>query len=169
MTVLQTKLTAATTKINEYSAAVAATEAALSARDLAIEELRLVISQLGHYVENVSEGEEDIILTANVPVKAPPGSVFMSQVQDLRLTASDEVGEVFADWKRVPGAKNYRVQVSTDTSSPPSNWTEKLTTPKSKCSLNHDLVSGTKVWVRVKAQGPNDDGPWSDPAWKTVP
>jgi hypothetical protein len=169
LTVLDTKLTAATDKINAYNVALDAAEAAKAARDVALEELRDVLTQLGLYVENVSNFEESIILTAGMNVRSTPAPVLVTQVQDLRLTASAEVGEVFADWKRVPGAKNYRVQTSTDTSSPPSNWTEKLITSKSKCSLNHDLVSGTKVWVRIKALGPNNEGPWSDPAWKTVP
>jgi hypothetical protein len=63
----------------------------------------------------------------------------------------------------------YLVQVCTDATTPPTNWVEKLRTTKSKCTLNHDLVSGSKVWVRVKACGSNNEGPWSDPSIKTVP
>lgn len=52
----------------------------------------------------------------------------------------------------------YKVQVSSDTATP----------TKSKCTLT-GLASATKVWVRVNAVGPNDEGAWSDVAWKTVP
>lgn len=166
---LQTKLTAATAKINAYNVALDAVEAALSARDAALEELRDVMSKLGRYVDIASDYEESIILTAGMSVRSASSTITMSQVQNLRLTPSEESGEVFADWNRVMGARNYRVQVSTDVATPPTNWTDKLISTKSRCSLNHDLVSGTKIWVRVKALGANDEGAWSDPACKIVP
>jgi hypothetical protein len=169
LTVLQTKLTNAQTKINDYNAAVDARALALSERDDALDELREVLNALAAYVQNVSGGDSTAIISAGMGVRNNPNPVSVGQVQNLKLKASDEDGEVFADWDRVPGARMYQVQMCTDTASPTTNWTEKLKTTKSKASLNHDLVSGTKVWVRVKALGPNNEGPWSDPAVKTVP
>ncbi len=43
------------------------------------------------------------------------------------------------------------------------------TSTRTNCALNHDLVSGQKVWVRVCAVGARNKGAWSDVAWKTVP
>jgi len=66
------------------------------------------------------------------------------------------------------GARIYKVQLSADTVSPPANWTDKANPTRSKCTLA-GLTSGQKLWVRVKAIGANDEGPWSDVAWKMVP
>jgi hypothetical protein len=169
LTELQTRLTAATTKINAHSAAIDALNLAIIARDNALQDLRDTLSALGLYVENISGGDEEIIASAGMPTRAVPTPVTMTQVQNLRLIPSDKDGELRAFWDRVLGVRVYEVQVSTDTATPPNNWQDKLTTTKSRAHLNDTLVSGQKVWVRVRAIGPNDEGAWSDPAWKTVP
>ena len=88
---------------------------------------------------------------------------------NLQVTASDNEGELRAQWDPVDGKLQYQVQIWTDANMPPTNWVDKLRCSSSDCSLNDTLVSGTKVWVRVRAEGANDVGPWSDPAWKRVP
>jgi len=165
---LVTALAATTARINAVTNAQTALDQALTERDTELEVLRAILTNLGAYVQNVSGGDEALIISAGMPTKSGREPIFVGQVENLRLTASNESGEVFADWKRVVGRSIYKVQISLDTGAP-VNWAPKLDTTKTKCSLNHDLVSGTKVWVRVKAIGPNNEGPWSDVAWKTVP
>jgi hypothetical protein len=166
---VQTKLTALTTKVNAAEAAADDAKTALAEREAALAELQSLLTPLGAYVDLASGGEESVAVSSGMPLRPAATPVLVGQVQNLRLTASDESGEVFVGWDREDGTRIYRVQVSTDTASPPTNWVEKLTTTKTKCTLNHDLVSGTKAWVRVKAVGANNEGPWSDVAWKTVP
>lgn len=127
--------------------------------------LRRLIDQ----VNLVANGDINIIHDAGMEGTNEPSPVFMSQVQNLRVSPSLNDGELMADWDPVNKARIYKVQVCKDQGVAPVNWENKLDTTKSKCSLNHDLVSGTKVWVRVCAVGANNEGPWSDPAWKTVP
>ena len=131
--------------------------------------MRDTINALGLYVENVSGGDLTIIRSVAMGVRATPSPATMTQVRNLRLTASDQNGELLAQWDREDGARVYRVQTCVDATSPPTNWFDKLTSTKTKCRLNDTLVSGQKVWVRVCAVGANDEGAWSDVACKTVP
>jgi len=166
---VQTGLTILTTKINTSEVAADAARTALAEREAATQDVRELLNPLAAYVDLISDGAEAIILSAGMPLRPERAPLLVGQVQNLRLTASDENGEINAGWNRVKGTRINRVQISRDAGTPPTNWEEKLTTTKSKCKLNHDLVSGTKVWVRVKAIGANNEGPWSDVAWKTVP
>jgi len=47
-------------------------------------------------------------------------------------------------------------------------WTYKGTVTKAKAALN-SFISGTRIWLHVRAIGAAGPGPWSDPAVKTVP
>ena len=136
-----------------------------AARELVAARLRTLISQ----VHLVAKGDINLIHDAGMQGSDEPTPVVLGQVQNLRLTPSEQEGELFAQWERVPGARMYRVQISTDTTTPPVDWSDKLNSTRTKCALNHNLVSATKVWVRVCASGCHGDGPWSDIARKTVP
>ncbi len=93
----------------------------------------------------------------------------MTQVLDLALTPGDNPGSVDAMWKPVAGARSYERQVNTTEPNVEANWSFKKSTSKSSHTLT-GLTSGTKVWVRVRAIGTNDNaGPYSDPATKVVP
>ena len=49
-----------------------------------------------------------------------------------------------------------------------NTWTYKGTVTKAKATIN-SFVSGTRIWLHVRAIGAAGPGPWSDPAVKTVP
>lgn len=127
------------------------------------------LRKLVDLVNHIADGDINIIHDAGMQGTNEPAPVFMTQVQNLRVAPSLNDGELMADWDPVSKARIYKVQVCKDQGVAPVNWTDKLDSTRSKCALNHDLVSGTKVWVRVCAVGARDQGPWSDPAWKTVP
>jgi hypothetical protein len=123
---------------------------------------------LAGQVNEVAQGDVNIIHDAGMQASAERAPITMTQVMNLAVSAGDEVGELDLQWDPIRGARIYKVQVSSDTVSPPANWTDKATPTKSKVTLT-GLPSATKVWVRVKAVGANDEGAWSDVAWKTVP
>jgi hypothetical protein len=122
-------------------------------------------------VDAVALGNVEIIHLAGLLASKEPVPSAPSQVQNLKVVASENEGELLASWETDPDAYYYRVQVSLDTTTVPTNWVNKLETTEARCSLNHDLVPGAKVWVRVQAVGPGvgNEGAWSDVAWKRVP
>ena len=97
--------------------------------------------------------------------RAPVG--LPTQVLNLVVTEGDNEGTLDASWDPVRGASSYIIQTSVDPVSPTS-WAYKASSAKSSAVLN-SFTSGTKIWTRVKALGAAGEGPWSDPAVKTVP
>lgn len=146
-----------------------AQQALVDAKDADRAVVEAALRTLAGQVNEVAQGDINVIHDAGMQGSNEASPVTMTQVQNLSLAPSDHEGELLAEWEAVRGARYYDVQISTDTSSPPNNWQDKTNTTKSKCRLNDTLVSGTKAWVRVRAAGANDKGAWSDVAWKTVP
>ena len=91
----------------------------------------------------------------------------MTRVENLTVKPGDREGQLLARWKRVRGNAAYYIEVSTE--STPKNWKPYKSSTKAKCILDHSLVSGQKVWVRVRAFGARNDGAWSQPVRVTVP
>jgi len=139
---------------------------AKNAARVAVEQLLRI---LAGQVNEVAQGDINLIHEAGMQASTEPAPVLMPQVVDLQLTPSKHDGELLAKWKPVADVRFYDVQVCLDATTVPTNWQDKLNTTKAKCKLNDTLVSGQKVWARVRAVGARDEGPWSDPAWKTVP
>lgn len=123
---------------------------------------------LGSFVENKSNGDATIITGAGFDVvgaRTPADPV--SQVLNLVLTEGDNDGTLDAAWDRDPSAKSYEIQTSPDPVAGGS-WTFKQIATKSFATIT-GLTSGARVWVRVRSVGSDENGPWSDPAVKTVP
>jgi hypothetical protein len=140
----------------------------VEAKDTARAEVEEVLRTAGREVDEAAKGNVETIHLGGMQATSDRQLSHMEQVEGLDVTAGDAEGALDVQWEPEPGAKVYEVQISTDTATPPGNWVHKLSSPKSRCQLT-GLTSGSKVWVRVKAVGPNDEGPWSDVAWKTVP
>ncbi|MEI6085885.1 MAG: fibronectin type III domain-containing protein [Verrucomicrobiota bacterium] len=151
----------------EYETARLEASVKLAARDGAAQAVRDRLSKkLAGQVHDVAQGDVEVIHKAGMLATNDPNPVPMTQVQNLKIKASDQDAELLAAWKP-QDASYYKVQISTDAT--PGNWKDHVTTTKSKCKLNHTLVSATKVYVRVCAGNSNGEGPWSDIGWKTVP
>ena len=168
-------VTALGTELTQYQADLQAVEnnklalqGLVDAKDASRSAVEARLRTLGFQVSLVANGDPNVIHDAGMQASNEPSPVILGQVTNLRLTPSEQDGELLGRWNKVDGARMYRVQISLDTGAP-VNWADKLNTTKTKCSLNHDLVSGSKVWVRVCATGANGDGPWSDVGRKTVP
>jgi hypothetical protein len=166
---MTTLKTTAATKIAAYNSAVAGASSALTDRDAAVMALAGGLTQLAAYVESITGGDRVKIESAGMSVRATPAPVGpMPQVQNLVATASDFDGSLDIGWDAVYGAGSYEVHTSADPVTAAS-WAYKDMSNKSTITLN-SFTSGSKVWVRVRAMGANNQkGPWSDPAGKTVP
>jgi hypothetical protein len=130
--------------------------------------LARTLSQLASYVESVSGGNETLIMSAGMGVRAPQGaSTALPAPTGLLATAGAHDGQLKAQWDRVKGARSYVVQQSPD---PPTatSWTSSATVVKTKATIT-GLTPGQKYWFRVAAIGPGGQSGWSDPATKMAP
>ena len=107
----------------------------------------------GDEVELVSSGFE-LAKDTTTPV-ATPGAV-----TDFSLTRGDYPGEVDGHCHSVKGARAYESRYIVG-AMPEGSWTAGPTFFSSKFEWL-GLVSGSKVWVCVRASGTAGAGPWSD-------
>ena len=128
-------------------------------------ELSQLLTQLGQYVENSSGGDEAVIRSAGMDVRAESAPITaIERPGDLTASVGDDDGEVDLSWDSVRGAKSYELQASEDAAS----WQHAGISTRSKASVA-SLASGTKYWFRVRAIGSNAESPWSDPATSVAP
>jgi hypothetical protein len=163
-----TQSTALNTKIGAYNSTKSANETALAERHDAEDTLDDTLASLAAYVENASGGDRTKIESAGMAVRAertPPQVPGM--VMNLSLTAGDFPGTLDAAWDPAPFSRMYDLQISPDPMSEAS-WVNKTTGTKSSKTIE-GMTSGSKMWVRVRANGSAGPGPWSDPATKVVP
>lgn len=118
-------------------------------------------------VQTKTGGDKSAIELLGFQTVAPRQPSDMSQVLELSLTEGDNQGEIDAQWKPVHRAKSYEIEIATDPNDPTS-WKKFDVSAKSKFTLS-GLMSGERIWVRVRAVGANNKGGWSDPAMKIVP
>lgn len=168
-TALDTETTALLAAIEAARQGRIAQQALLDARDAARGAVEKRLRKIAAVVDDVANGDIEVIHLAGLQASNEPTPTTMTQVLNLQVTAGEQEAELLAQWEPVEGKLMYQVQICTDTTMPPTNWVDKLRCSASSCKLNDTLVPGTKVWVRVRAEGANDIGPWSDPAWKRVP
>ncbi len=169
VTALGTAITTYTASLQAVADGKIAQQALVDAKDADRVTVEDVLRVLAGQVNEVANGDINVIHDAGMHGSNEASPVNMTQVQNLRLAPSEYEGELLAQWDPVKGARFYQVQVSLDSVTPPTVWQDKTTSTKAKCRLNDTLVSGQKVWTRVRAVGANDEGAWSDVAWKTVP
>jgi hypothetical protein len=128
---------------------------------------RLMNRMVG-YVTAVSGGDEEIIQSAGMDLRATPGtSIAPAQPAALSATAGDYDGTIDLSWDPVVEAASYVIEMSAD---PPTatSWGHHGVSTKSTFNVP-GLTSGTRLWFRVAAVNPSGQSPWSDPATKIVP
>lgn len=130
--------------------------------------LDLLLSQLGHYVESTSGGNETVITSSGMQLKAhgsPIGE--LARVTSLSATTADNEGEIDLHWDKVSNARSYEIEKCADPISS-TGWLHiGISTKSQYAALN--LISGTKFWFRVAAVGAAGQGSWSDPVGKIAP
>lgn len=119
-----------------------------------------LLTRLGHYVEDISLGDAQIILLADMDVKNPGGPVSnLDPPVNLEAGAGDASGEISLIWKPVDHALNYMVQISSGNNA----WTQLDIVTKARYVAS-GLTPGVHYSFRVAALGTPGVGPWSDAA-----
>ena len=127
-----------------------------------------LIAQEAGYVTAVAGGDEAIIQSAAMDVRAAPGaSAIPAQPQALGATAGDHDGQMDLSWDPVITATSYVIETSPD---PPTgtSWKHLGVSTKSSFTVTN-LISGSRVWFRVAAVNAAGQSGWSDPATKIAP
>jgi hypothetical protein len=171
----QPPLAAITTAANELEQAASDVQAArqeaktkTTIQNTKEDALDKLISQEGGYVTAVAGGDEAIIQSAGMDVRAAPGaSAIPAQPQALGATAGDHDGQMDLSWDPVISATSYVLETSPD---PPTgtSWKHLGVSTKSSFTVT-DLVSGSRIWFRVAAVNSAGQSGWSDPATKIAP
>lgn len=164
-------LTAYQTALANFNTAQAAAKTATTVKDTARAALENVLTSRGDYVQLTANGAADpeaVVESAAFGVKAGKSPIALpGTVMNLFLTASDSAGELDLQWDHLPVAKRYEVQLcpamefATGVINLPS-------VSKSK-TVASGLMTGTRIWARVRAGNAAGLGSWSDPATKIVP
>jgi chromosome segregation ATPase len=128
--------------------------------------LDATLTSLALYVEKISEGNKEKILSAGMQISDNKKTFStIGQVKNLVAKEGAKSQEIALTWESVKGAKSYIVACS-ETSS--NDWQIKTVSTKRSVSLNN-LKSGTQYWFRVCAVGSSGNGAYSDPATKFAP
>ena len=138
-------------------------------RDADHDDLRVEQSAYAKSVEAKAKGDPVILAASGFPLAADPSQTtdVPGAIFNFTLTQGDMDGVLDGSHDRPAGAKNFEVQVTTvDPVAGP--YVTKLSPMTSSWHLS-GLTSGQRVWVRVRGNGTNGAGPWSDPATKIVP
>ncbi len=125
-----------------------------------------LMSKLVAYVQDISNGDEAIIQSSGMGVKAkatPPKD--LEAPTALKASPRSNSGEAELKWKSVKGAKSYLIEFTT-TPNESATWDMLDTCTKAK-HIATGIQSVSAVWFRVAAVGPKGKSQWSDPA-KTV-
>jgi hypothetical protein len=165
---LQTGITNAETANDAYEMEKETVKAKKLARDAAVKALADLLRAEAVTVQAATGGDPAKILTTGFEVaNGPTPAGVPDQVQHLEVSASNHDGALKAVWKKTPGAQRYELQASVDPPAPTS-WTLRSSATKTRADVN-GFVSGVRIWLRVRAVNAAGEGPWSDPAVKTVP
>jgi len=132
------------------------------------DDLGRLMTQAVGYVTAIAGGNEAVIQSAGMDVRATPGtSVTPGQPGALSATAGDHDGTMDLSWDPVVEAASYLIEMSPDPATATS-WKHQGVSTKSTFAVT-GLQSGSRVWFRVAAVNANGQSPWSDPATKIVP
>jgi hypothetical protein len=161
------EVTTATDQLeSSYNAAIEARNAsqqATATQNADEEAFDKELTQLSAYVGNASDGDEQKILSAGMPVRdttsQPIGA--LPAPDNLHAAAGDMSGTVDLNWEPVHGAASYMIQQATQ--GDPMDWGGANVATKSSATIS-GLTPGEQIWFRVAAIGSAGQGPWSNPA-----
>ena len=139
---------------------------ALNAAEAAFD---MVVTQMGNYVENISNGDEAKILSAGLDVRKEASSqgALPDKVASVNAIVGHSAGEIDLSWEKVAGAKSYVVETALSNMNP-MEWKHMLVSTRSKAEVA-TLKTGASYHIRVAAVGSTGQGPWSDPVVKVAP
>ena len=168
LSTLQQFIAAAESSTDAYEAERAILRNKKNLRDEAVKALCNGLRLEADTVQAATGGDPDKMETAGFRAGKRPSPVGIpAQVTRLVLEAGPIEGTLKACWKPVRGVKVYEIETSPDPIGA-NTWSYKGTATKAKATIN-SFISGTRIWLHVRAIGAAGPGPWSDPAVKTVP
>jgi len=136
----------------------------LAERQTAFAELKALLKELGGYVQAVSEGDKDLILSAGFEVekqRTPVGE--LPPPQDLRALVTMYPGILELLWKGVRGRGIYEVWICEGDVKDPAAWSLHALTTKNRLTVE-GLKSNSTYGFKVIAQGAAGASPASDVA-----
>ena len=154
----------------------ASLEAQVISKGIEVEDAAAVVrkdmNDMGDWCEGVTEDPAQLSKVAPLRSDRTPAGP-TPRVTGLDLTHSDAAGHVDAGWNSLykSGVKSYEVQTMVNPLNNDPNtgtWVQQPTVTKSSCTVS-GFASGSRIWARVRAIGPNGPGEWSDPATSIVP
>lgn len=126
------------------------------------DELDEMLTQLGSYVENTANGNEEVILSSGYGVVGLPGSVVpLYAPVDFKGTTGDEDGEVNLMWKRLKNVGTHTYNVFGRKYGTTDKFVLMAGTDKSKVDIKN-LESGVKYDFYVLGVKDNTPGPKSE-------
>jgi hypothetical protein len=153
---------------SEAQAARQQAKAKTTTRNNKEDELGRLMTQAVGYVTAISGGDEEIIQSAGMDVRATPSATTApTQPAALSATGGDHDGTMDLSWDPVVDAASYVIEMSTDPVTATS-WKHQGVSTRSTFTVTA-LPSGARIWFRVAAVNANGQSPWSDPATKIVP
>jgi hypothetical protein len=171
-----TDLTADQGHLEQQLGQLATLEAQVTAKRLEIDatcgSILADMEKMGNWLEDQTTDPAKLVKVAPLrSARTPSGPT--PRVTNLTLSHGDASGEVDGAWNSLgsQGIRTYEIEtiinpLNNDPSVGP--WTRQSSVTKSKCTLT-GFTSGARIWVRVRAVGPNGAGEWSDPATIIVP
>ena len=126
-------------------------------------ELVVLMRLLCYYVQQTSEGGEEIILSSGFSVYKTPAPVALPVAPDgVKVKPATIAGELETFWKPMGTAKSYQVELSATEDFAVVVTGDVVTKAAFKAT---GLAAGTKYWVRVRAINAAGKGAWSYAAY----
>jgi hypothetical protein len=123
--------------------------------------LNAVMKQLQAYIQEISGGDQTIILSSGMDVVSPrTPTKELGAVVNVKVVPAKLTGTTKNSWKPLTGSVFYSLQTSADGN---TNWTDAGTCTRVSIILE-GFVSGSKVWARVAGNNAKGQGPWSSPS-----
>jgi hypothetical protein len=174
-----------------YEVSIDGNHAKISEMHQLTTELKHLLSFLASYVNNISQGDAQKILSSGMQVnKDPEHSGVLAAPADVRLDKGTNEGMVEARWKKVVNAKSYEIEYFEAGQAPPAQSGGQLTGTVAGINLGINiedipweqagistntkfmikgLYPGNRIIVRIVAVNTEGKGTWSDPATMVVP
>lgn len=157
---LQSASDAATAAENTWKAAIAT-------RDAKETEWDTMLKARANNCEAVTPGNLVALATVGLPLRHDPTPVGpLPAPANLRATMSDMEGQILLVWDSVHGASSYIVECREHDT--PQPW-QQVKILKQVRYTSTDHTPGKTYAFRVRALGPQGEGPWSDEAVKMSP
>lgn len=125
-------------------------------------------SNLVEDVNREGNGNGNVLLTSGLPLyKEPTAAAIPAAMSNFSLSRGDNPGEIDGQCHAELLARQYESRYIIG-ETPTGAWVLGPTFLISKFTWT-GFVSGTRVWICIRAKGTNGEGPWSDPMSLIVP